>query len=481
MTNKFTGKTIADKYLIEELIERSAASDLYRAKHLLMDKPVTVKLLPAISKHDKTAIDRFFDEAKQTARVGHQNILNIIDFGTDTDGTPYAVCDTPVAETLRSVILRDGQLSVELAVELARQIAAGVGAGHEMNIVHGNLSSDNVLLFQDQDGSLTAKVSDLGSANAMMRGGDPLEVAPSDFAYLAPELCSGADRPDLRSDIYSLGVILYEMLAGTVPFTGEKPTDVMLQHIEEPPAPLMAFRTGLPPELESVILKAMAKEPEMRQQSMQEFIDDLALKADEPKAMAAKAKGGGDFWKTVFMVLIGTGVLAAALIYATSVKQTDPATVLMPDTNGLPVQPINPATGFEEQQLAVMPGALPDFPTSAATLPADTLPGGDGYNPWATGAPPPGGPTYVPPGGQVITIDPNNPSQFMPPEGGVILVPVPANTKPSPSPSPTKPPAANANTAPTPAASPTQKPEPGPTQTKPPPAKPSPENDSDPD
>ena len=448
------GKTIAEKFRIDELIKRSRVSELYRATHLLIDKPVTVKLLSETLKGDNAATEQFFKEARETARIGHSNVLNIIDFGTDTDGTPFAVCDGPVAETLRSVILRDGALPADVAVDITRQTALALGSGHEIGVVHGGLSTESILLVQDQDGRLNVKVTDFRTPNAMMNG-DPLDAAPEDLLYLAPEICSGADLPDVRSDIYSLGAILYEMLAGTPPFVGEKPTDVMLKHIEEAPAPLVAFRSDLPPELEPVILKALAKDPAMRQQTMQELIDDLERKA-EPQAAAAAAQSGGDFWKTAFMVLIGTGVLAAALIYATSVKQTDPAIVLMPDANGLPVQPINPATGFEEQQLAVMPGAMPDYPAGPGQTAADTLPGGDGYNPWATGVPPPGAPTYVPPGGPVVVIDPNNPSQFMPPDGGVILVPVPANVNTKPSPSPTRTPAANANTAPapTPAATP---------------------------
>jgi len=153
--------------------------------------------------------------------------------------------------------------------------------------------------------------------------------------------------------------------------------------------------------------------------------------------------------ETAFVVLAGISLLSAFLIYGTSTKRTDPTAFLQPDANSQPVQPINPATGVEEQNLAMMPGALTDSNTnSSMSQPPGTLPGGDGYNPWATGiAPPPGGPpANTPPGGQVYTIDPNNPSPFMPPDSGVILVPVPANTNTArPTPTPRTPPA-NANT-----------------------------------
>jgi len=193
----------------------------------------------------------------------------------------------------------------------------------------------------------------------------------------------------------------------------------------------------------------------MRYQTAGEFADAIelhAMNAGPTKAAAAGIGENNNIWKTAFVVLAGISLLSAFLIYGTSVKRTDPTTVLQPDANGQPVQPINPATGAEEQNLALMPAFNYDANSNSNSMgqPPGTLPGGDGYNPWAGGVtPPPGGPppTYVAPGGQVYTIDPNNPSQFMPADGGVVLVPVPVNTNTAAKPTPTpKTPAANANT-----------------------------------
>jgi hypothetical protein len=224
----------------------------------------------------------------------------------------------------------------------------------------------------------------------------------------------------------------------------------------------------------------------MRFQTIDEFANALArISANYdgqetvviPRTAVSDTPTNNNVWKTAFVVLAGISLLAIGMIYATSVKQTDPATKLQTDANGQPVQPINPATGLDEQSLsniAAMPAEIISN-SNVMAQPPGTLPGGDGYNPWGGSGPPPGAPPMTfPQGGQVITIDPNNPpSQFIPQEGGggIILVPIPANTninaavKPSPTPKPNN---ANAIASPTPApnATPKAAPETKPTQPK---------------
>jgi hypothetical protein len=215
-----------------------------------------------------------------------------------------------------------------------------------------------------------------------------------------------------------------------------------------------------------VIAKALSKNPDMRQQTAREFAEEL-IPVSHILAGHAPVAPQNNLWKTAFLVLVGMTLLGAFLIYGTYVRRTDPATAMQSDANGLPVQPINPATGTEEQTLAAMPALTADAIANSnlAQMPG-TLPGGDNYNPWATGVPPPGAPS-IPPGGQVVTIDPATGSPFMPTDGGVVLVPVPVNTntntgRPTATP---KPPPANANAAPQTTPTP---------QTNPSPAKPAP-------
>jgi serine/threonine-protein kinase len=467
MAGSLTGTIIAEKYKLGELLRSGEHGDLYDARHVLMDKPVSVRVLRPGLAVDLENVERFFSAAKTASKITDPHVHNISDFGTDHEGFVYAVYEPLEGRTLKSVIAEDGTFPVHTATETATQIAEGLAASHPAGQIHGNLSTENVMLTGSE--GIAVKVVEFGSPNPLIEE----RTEPADFAYLAPELCSGADTPDERSDVYSLGVILYEMLAGVPPFTGDKPTDVLVKHIEEMPPPLADFRNDLPEGLEPVIAKALSKSPDARQQTAREFADELVPVSGGLAASAATAPN--NLWKTAFIVLVGMTLLGSFLIYGTYVRRTDPATAMQPDANSQPVQPINPATGTEEQTLAAMPALTADAIANSNQIPG-TLPGGDGYNPWATGAPPPGAP--IPPGGQVVTIPPANGSPFMP--SGILYdtttgkcvdattyAQVPClNEKPVTKPTPTpKTPPANANTAPQ--ATPTP-------QTSPSPAKPTP-------
>lgn len=448
MPGELTGKLIAEKYRVDAYLGPAGLGELYRGINTLLDKPVSISILTAGS----DLADRFFSEAKAAAKVDHRNVLNLVDFGT-YDGTSYAVYEAANGETLAEALKREERLPADMSVEIARQIAAGLGAAHAAGIVHGNLTPANVLAFSSEPGAASVKVFGFSTANAITD--DTALQDPARFAYLSPEQCSGAEVIDARTDLYSLGVILFEMLAGERPFMGETPTEVMMRHIEEPPPPLSAFRQDLPESLEPVILRALAKDPDARYHTAGEFASDLDLAmAGQPIAAAAATAGEGtnNIWKTAFVVLVGISLLTFGLIYATSVKQTDPTTVPQADANGMPVQPINPATGIEEQNLSNLP---PDYSTlgNSNINPAmvDPVPGGDGYNPWANGGAPPAGAPAIPPGGQVIQVPPGQSPFMMDPNcilqpSGIYLCPVPVTPTPAPKATPTPRTPANANT-----------------------------------
>lgn len=479
MSEQFIGQTLAGKYRIDEHWRESGLGRVYRGTHLLMDKPITVKILSPALAVDENIVKRFSSEARTVSNISHPNILNVTDFGADKNNAVYIISEDIKGESLKEIIVREGRLPLERAVNAARQVASALASAHKKGIIHAHLSSENILLVDAPDEVEQVKVLDFGSIE---REDDfEMQGAIKDLEYLSPEQNSSVSEPDERSDIYSLGVIFYEMLAGEVPFTAEDPTALLMKQAEEPPAPLSAFRTDLPAGVEPVVLKALAKNPEMRYQTAHEFIEDLAAISNSgATAKTAAAAAPSNIWKTVSIVLIGIFTLSALMIYALSTKQTNPTTMQL-DANGQPVQPINPATGMNEQNFAANmmqypAGMMPNANTGDLTTGAQVLPGGDGYDPWSRGVQPPsGGPPiqYVTPGGQVYTIDPNNPSQFMPQDGdGVIMVPVPvpanANTNPQASPTPkdaktpqpsnTQPQATPvntpANTKPTPKASP---------------------------
>lgn len=460
MAQDLTGTFIAEKYRLDSVLRSGFASNLYRATHRLMDKPFAIRVLHPHLAVDSAEVEKFFERAKVEASVSHPGIPTVVDFGTDREGQAYCIYQAVPEDSLKSLISHDGQFPAHTAINVGRQIASALAAAHEGGFIHGNLTAENVLLSNTLEGGIVAQIVDFGSPNPIVA--DTEDAQPTDFAYLSPGQCSGSEVATEQTDIYAAGVIIYEMLAGVPPFTGEKPTDVMLKHIEEMPAPLVAFRADVPNGVEPVILKALSKDPAMRHQSAAELAAELEdLETSVPKASAASA---GSFWKTAVMMVFGIGLLAAALIYATSVKQTDPITSLQPDANGQPVQPLNPATGIEERNLASVPG-FADANSNLSMQPG-MLPGGDGYDPWANSR------SLQPPGG-TITIDPGSQSPFTMDPGctmlpsGLVICPTQAPPKTTPTPRSTAP--ANTNTGTAPAATP--RPQPTTARTPAPPAR----------
>ncbi len=458
MINDLLGKLVADKYRIESLIRESESGDLFRGVHEVMDKPVTLKILSPALAIDARWVKRFIDEARSVSAVSHPNILNITDFGTDAKSVTYAVFEAVNGRTLREIQAAEPAMDEARATEIARKIAFAVSAAHAKSMLHGAINPANVFVDNDE----TVKVYGFGS--------DPLHVArDSDPRYLAPEQCTSYPAADERSDVYSLGIVWYELLTGVVPYDGATAAEVLSKQSTEPPPPLSAFRRDLHPEVGPIVLTAIAADPDKRYQTLAAFAEDLDIlsgRIEVPANAVVETEfvAKRSIWRTAFVVLGGISLIAAALIYATSVRKTDPTTQLQAEAGSLPVQPIGPATGAQEESLAKLP-AMTDaeiMATSTMEQPPGTLPGGDGYNAWANGVAPPAGaplPNYVPPGGQVYTIDPNAGSQFMPPDGGVILVPVPANTNANtavkPTPTPKTPPAnVLVQPSPTPAATP---------------------------
>ena len=426
MTDEFIGKTLAGKYEIEDLVRESEFGRIYRGKHLMMDKPVTIKVLSSALAVDESIVEQFSMEARTISRLSHPNILNVTDFGKDEE-TVFIVLENIEGENLKEIIKRDGEFDFDRAVRLTRQIAAALSSAHAAGIVHKNLTSEKILVGNMANNAELVKVLDIGSfEQSDERNFEELESL-DDLAYLSPEQCSEESEPDERSDIYSLGIIFYEMLTGEVPFMADTPTDLMLKHSQVPPPPLAAFRDDIPEDIEPIVIQALAKNPDMRYQSAAAFADDLgeAIKAtgsDDtlviPKVNeAAAGTSNSGLWKSAFAFLVGVSVLSFAMVHYGFIKldKTELDTEYQVDANGKPVQPLSAATGLNEKGLSVPDYTDPILNSEGAEIlppPPGIGGGGDGYDPWANGGgvPPAGGPPIGPPG-QIITIpyDPDNP------------------------------------------------------------------------
>ncbi|MEG6586004.1 Stk1 family PASTA domain-containing Ser/Thr kinase [Dendrosporobacter sp. 1207_IL3150] len=265
-------RTLDDRYTILEHIGGGGMADVYRAHDKLLDRSVAVKVLRSQFTNDDEFVTRFRREAQAAARLSHPNIVNMYDVGLDED-TYYIVMEYISGETLKEKIQNAGPLPVELAIKIALEIAEALEHAHQNNLIHCDIKPHNILVTK----SGRIKVTDFGIARAVTSATmTHTGTIIGSVHYFSPEQAKGSVI-GAKSDIYSLGVVLYEMLTGVVPFTGETPVGIALKHLQEDPKPLRDINNTIPPLTEAVVLKAMAKEPEARFSNITEMIADLKL------------------------------------------------------------------------------------------------------------------------------------------------------------------------------------------------------------
>src|SRR5436190_16144193 len=233
------GQTLAGKYLVEKLIKRGGMGAVYEGKHVLMDKTVAIKVLHPALALDDDVVRRFSREAKAASRISHPHAVSVTDFGESEDGVVFLVMEYLDGRTLKEIVKSQGPMQLERVAEIVRQVAGALDAAHEQGVVHRDLKSDNVMLSKATGGEW-AKVLDFGIAKIQQSNAIDDDITAANLVigtpqYMSPEQCSHSSAIDARSDIYSFGVIVYEMLAGQPPFVGESPTVIMMKQVQDPP------------------------------------------------------------------------------------------------------------------------------------------------------------------------------------------------------------------------------------------------------
>ena len=275
------GRTLDDKYLLEETLGVGGMGTVYRAKHLLIDKPVAVKVLNQKFVEDEAARLRFHREARATGRLQHQNAVTVTDFGQTHDGLVYIVMELLVGRTLRDVLAKEAPLDPARAVSIMLQASEAVAAAHEAGIIHRDLKPANIFIVQRVDAPSLVKVLDFGiaklAADSLEEDDPTLTVIGAVIGtprYMCPEQYEETELTP-AADVYSLGVILYEMLTGMVPFSGSSPLAIALKHASEAPTRPRSVVASIPVELEQVVLHALEKQPADRPKDAAEFKREL--------------------------------------------------------------------------------------------------------------------------------------------------------------------------------------------------------------
>lgn len=262
------GMMIGDRYEIQEKIGTGGMSDVYKAKDHKLNRPVAVKVLKQEFSENANFVSRFTVEAQAAAGMMHPNIVNVYDVGEE-NGTHYIVMELVEGITLKKYIEKKSRLSVKEAVSIAIQVSMGIEAAHNNHIIHRDIKPQNVMISKDGK----VKVTDFGIAKAVSSNTITSNVMGS-VHYTSPEQARGG-YSDAKSDIYSLGVTLFEMLTGRVPFNGETTVAIAIKHIQEPMPSPREYVAEIPISVEQIVLKCTQKSPDRRYQTMSELIDDL--------------------------------------------------------------------------------------------------------------------------------------------------------------------------------------------------------------
>jgi eukaryotic-like serine/threonine-protein kinase len=296
-TDPLVGRTVNDRYRIVGAIGQGGMGRVYKAVQSPLDRVVALKILGAGHDRDPNFYKRFFLEASVTAKLTHPNTITLYDYGRTEDGIFFIAMEYLDGRTLSQAMQQDGPLAQERVIHIAQQICRSLREAHALGIIHRDLKPANVMLLRQHDDHDFVKVLDFGLVK-FFHGDNPegdITNAGTFMGsphYIAPEQARN-QGPDQRCDIYSLGILLYQMLTGKVPFTAPNPVDIILKHLHDAPVPPRTARPGfaIDAELEAIVLRCMAKDRADRFQSMDELL--VALKVLRQRLTGSSGPPGG--------------------------------------------------------------------------------------------------------------------------------------------------------------------------------------------
>jgi len=284
-TDPLVGRTLNEKYYLEERLGSGGMGKVYRARHLSMDRPVAIKFLHTRFSEDEAARLRLLTEARAAVALRHANAVSVTDFGQTAEGWVYIVMELLEGRTLREILSREAPLETARATSIMLQASDAVAAAHQAGIIHRDLKPSNILITQSADQPAVVKVLDFGIAKFFAEDGDDVEaLAHSNSVigtprYMSPEQHNGDDLTP-ATDVYSLGVILYEMLTGMVPFSGSTPAEIAEKHVNYSPHSPREVVAAIPEDVERVVLQALEKQPSDRPPNAAEFRRELLETAE---------------------------------------------------------------------------------------------------------------------------------------------------------------------------------------------------------